>query len=132
MRIALSLIIGVTLLFSAQPAEARRSICHLASQVVGQDQRQVDEFFDQMVSRRLLTGTGKILSIRQLAGIGVRANMEVRIECSPQVLVVLRTNEFRANDPRAEVGKTVSFTGNCTRMTVRRNRLECLMNATSR
>ncbi len=122
----------VVSLFVAPPVFASTDICQLASQAVDLTQKQIDEFYESKVARKLLTGRGVVKSVKQTAGEGIKGNYQVEIFCSPAVIVKFQTNEFWVKRTGAVRDATVSFSGECTRMHKTVNALSIVMKATIR
>ena len=116
MKHILVVVCVVLTLLTVQPAFAGNDICILASQVVDMAPEKFDDFYKQNIDRRLLTGRGKILKLKQTGGQGANENIQARISCSEKVIIIIRTNEFGVLKAKAKVGDVVSFTGECTKM----------------
>jgi len=119
-------------LILVSPVSASTDVCHLASQAVKMEQRDIDVFFKDKVARRLLTGRGQVKSVKQTAGEGVKGNYQVEIFCAPNVLVRFQTNEFWVKRQGVVKGSTISFSGECTRMHKSLDTLNVVIRATIR
>lgn len=132
MKSLMTLLWVLLVLIVGQPVSAPTDICHLASQAVKMEQKDIDEFYKAHVARRLLTGRGVVKSVKQTAGGAVKGNYQVEIICSPNVIVRLQTNEFWVKRQNVVKDATVSFSGECTRMHKSLKSLVCVMRATIR
>ena len=132
MKSLMTLIWVILVFIFVQPVAASTDICHLASQAVKMEQKDIDEFYNASVARRLLTGRGVVKSVKQTAGGAVKGNYQVEIICSPNVVVRLQTNEFWVKRQGVVKDATVSFSGECTRMHKSLNTLNVVVRATIR
>jgi len=132
MKSLMTLVWVIPALILVSPVSASTDVCHLASQAVKMEQKDIDVFFKDKVARRLLTGRGQVKSVKQTAGEGVKGNYQVEIVCAPNVLVRFQTNEFWVKRQGVVKGATISFSGECTRMHKSLKTLNLVIRATIR
>jgi len=68
MKSLMTLMWVILVFLFVQPVAASTDICHLASQAVKMEQKDIDVFFKDKAAGRLLKGRGQIESIKQCSG----------------------------------------------------------------
>jgi len=92
----------------------------------------MEELYEREIEGRLLTGQGKVVSVISTSGEGTDGKYEVKIACSPEVMVTLQTNGFWIERSRAVKGAMVSFSGECFQIYKSMDTIYCVVRATIR
>lgn len=119
-------------LIIVQPLLASTNICALGSRAVAMSEAQIEELYEREIEGRLLTGQGKVVSVISTSGEGTDGKYEVKIACSPEVMVTLQTNGFWIKRSGAVKGATVSFSGECFKIYKSMGNVYCVVKATIR